>query len=147
MLLSDGRQEGGKYEDAHLEAKAKHLPIHTVALGRSADRELLERIAGDTGGVFLEADRDEDLQRLYASIAGRIAGGHAIRTQTWSAATASAAKAVASCFIDDGTPAQAGLPLNCAPTITPTVPLATNAALTRLRVAKSVIVILRATRV
>jgi hypothetical protein len=60
------------------------------------------------------------------------------------AATASAAKAAASCLTDDGTPAQAGLPLSWAATITPTVPLATNAALTRLRVAKSVMVILRA---
>ncbi|MCW8131670.1 MAG: VWA domain-containing protein, partial [Planctomycetota bacterium] len=78
ILLTDGKQEPGDYKDAHKLAQAAGVPVHAVALGRDADRALLKRIASETGGTFSEAGRDQDLLRLYAAIAGKIAGGRTI---------------------------------------------------------------------
>jgi hypothetical protein len=80
VLLSDGKQEPGEYRDAHREAAQSGVPVHTVALGKGADRALLKRIAEETGGTFSEAERDQDLLRLYGAIASRIAGGRTILT-------------------------------------------------------------------
>lgn len=78
VLLTDGKQEPGEYRDAHKLARGAGVPVHAVALGRDADRRLLQRIASETGGMFAEAGFDQDLLRLYASIAGKIAGGRTI---------------------------------------------------------------------
>jgi len=59
---------------------------------------------------------------------------------------ARAAAAVPTCCAAAGTPAQAGSPISCAPTIALTVPLTMNAADTRLCVATSTVVIFVAMR-
>ncbi|MBI3830120.1 MAG: DUF4159 domain-containing protein [Planctomycetes bacterium] len=78
VLLTDGKQEPGEYKDAHALARAANVPVHTVALGHDADRALLRRIAADTGGTFADAVRDQDLLKMYAAVAGKIAGGRTI---------------------------------------------------------------------
>lgn len=78
VLLSDGKQEPGDYADVHLEAKAAGVPIHTLALGGTADRELLKRIADETGGTFSSAASGQELLHLYGAVAGRIAGGRTV---------------------------------------------------------------------
>ena len=81
VLLTDGKQEPGDYREAHRRLAAAEIPVHTVALGKSADRALLRRIAEDTGGTFSDAAKDQDLLRVYGAIASRIAGGRVIRSE------------------------------------------------------------------
>ncbi|MCZ7648920.1 MAG: VWA domain-containing protein [Planctomycetota bacterium] len=78
VLLTDGKQEPGEYAEAHQAAKQAGIPIHTVALGQSADRALLQRIAADTGGTCSDAESGQDLLHLYGTIAGRILGGRTL---------------------------------------------------------------------
>ncbi len=78
VLLTDGVQEPGIYGDAHRLARAAGIPIHTVALGPDADRDLLQRIADDTGGTFSAAASGGELIRIYGAIAAGIAGGRTI---------------------------------------------------------------------
>ena len=78
VLLTDGVQEPGVYGNAHTLARAAGIPIHTVALGPDADRDLLQRIASDTGGTFSAAARGQELIRLYSAIAAGIVGGRTI---------------------------------------------------------------------
>lgn len=73
VLLTDGKQEPGVYRNAHAEAKKAGIAIHALALGREADRELLKRIASETGGTYSDAAKDRDLALAYAAIASRIA--------------------------------------------------------------------------
>ena len=91
VLLTDGKQEPGEYANAHHLARDAGVVIHTLALGNSADRKLLKRIAEDTGGTFSDAARGQDLLRLYAAIAGRIAGGKTILSRVLPAAGGRAA--------------------------------------------------------
>ncbi|HYF50291.1 MAG TPA: DUF4159 domain-containing protein [Planctomycetota bacterium] len=78
VLLTDGKQEPGEYANAHLKAKEAAVPVHTIGLGKGADLALLKRIAEETGGTCSDAQRGEDLLKLYATIAGRIAGGRTV---------------------------------------------------------------------
>ncbi|MGD0090648.1 MAG: vWA domain-containing protein, partial [Planctomycetota bacterium] len=73
VLLTDGKQEPGVYGNAHEAARKLGVAVHTLALGRDADRPLLRRIAEETGGTFADAARDRDLSLAYAAIASRIA--------------------------------------------------------------------------
>ena len=78
VLLTDGVQEPGVYNDAHRLARDAGIPIHTVALGPDADRDLLQRIADDTGGTFSAAASGPELIRIYGAIAAGIVGGRTI---------------------------------------------------------------------
>jgi hypothetical protein len=73
LLLTDGKQEPGNYGNAHEEATKCGVAVHTLALGREADRPLLKRIAAETGGTYADAAKDRDLGLAYAAIASRIA--------------------------------------------------------------------------
>ena len=73
ILLTDGEQEPGVYGNAHNAARDAGVAVHTLALGREADRKLLKRIASETDGTFSDAATDRDLMRAYSSIASRIA--------------------------------------------------------------------------
>lgn len=45
-----------------------HIRVHTIALSKDADSKLLSRIAADTGGIFVEADSADALQRAFLKI-------------------------------------------------------------------------------
>ncbi len=42
-----------------------NIAVHTVALSKFADRELLERLAADTGGLFAVAETADALNRIF----------------------------------------------------------------------------------
>lgn len=80
ILLTDGvldvSKEPGKNEAARRQLLEQDLPrlkrlgakIHTIALSRDADKELLARLAGATDGLAEQADSPEDLQRIFLKI-------------------------------------------------------------------------------
>lgn len=69
VVLSDGRDEPGDYENAHLACTARHWPVHTVGLSALADLPTLRRIAADTGGTFHEAPDNARLEAIFQDIA------------------------------------------------------------------------------
>ncbi|HYG75803.1 MAG TPA: DUF4159 domain-containing protein [Planctomycetota bacterium] len=81
ILFTDGQQEPGKYGDAHNAAAKAGVAVHTLALGREADRALLKRIAAETGGTYSDAARDKDLRLAYAAIASKISRTRPILSQ------------------------------------------------------------------
>lgn len=78
VLFTDGNQEPGPYKDAHLIAKQAGVAIHTMTLGRDADRELLRKIAEQTGGSYADAQKDNDIASAYGAIVGRMTRLHTI---------------------------------------------------------------------
>ena len=48
--------------------RAEHIRVHTIALSKDADSKLLAQIAADTGGIFVEADSADALQRAFLKI-------------------------------------------------------------------------------
>lgn len=80
ILLTDGMldisKEPGKNEAARRqllesvlpELKASGAVIHTIALSREADAELLGKLSGGTDGWFQSAEKAEDLQRIFLKI-------------------------------------------------------------------------------
>lgn len=48
--------------------KATGAAIHTIALSKEADSELLGRVSGATDGWFQSAEKSEDLQRIFLKI-------------------------------------------------------------------------------
>jgi uncharacterized protein YegL len=78
ILMTDGVDESGHSEGEVLTACAPacgKVRIHTVAFGADAQRDLLERIASQTGGQFHEAG---DAMALRASYQSAIQGQHAV---------------------------------------------------------------------
>lgn len=80
ILLTDGMldvsKEPGKNEAARRKLMDEDLPrlkasgavIHTIALSREADAELLGKLSGATDGWFQSAEKAEDLQRIFLKI-------------------------------------------------------------------------------
>lgn len=50
------------------ELAAKHIKVHTIALSKDADAHLLAQIASETGGLFVEAESADALQRAFLKI-------------------------------------------------------------------------------
>jgi hypothetical protein len=48
--------------------RAEHIRVHTIALSKDADSKMLAQIASDTGGIFVEADSADALQRAFLKI-------------------------------------------------------------------------------
>lgn len=48
--------------------RAEHIRVHTIALSKDADSKLLSQIAAETGGIFVEADSADALQRAFLKI-------------------------------------------------------------------------------
>ncbi len=80
LLLSDGmvdispdkninaRAQAELLEKILPQLRAEHIRVHTIALSQDADRALLAKIAADTGGLFVEADSADALQRAFLKI-------------------------------------------------------------------------------
>ncbi|HSB95494.1 MAG TPA: VWA domain-containing protein [Spongiibacteraceae bacterium] len=77
ILLTDGMVDVAKSAAENAAARQRLLKevlprltkagvvVQTIALSRSADRELMERIAADTGGLFATAETAEELNRIF----------------------------------------------------------------------------------
>jgi Ca-activated chloride channel homolog len=93
LLLSDGKQDGGRVEPpaAAAEAKEQGVPVHTVLVGTRngvleetlpggfrrliqvpAEPETLERMAAETGGTFFTAFDEASLQAVYEELGSRL---------------------------------------------------------------------------
>ncbi|OYY32902.1 MAG: hypothetical protein B7Y07_11305 [Halothiobacillus sp. 24-54-40] len=80
LLLSDGmvdispdkainaRAQAELMEKIVPQLRAEHIRVHTIALSKEADSTLLAKIAADTGGLFVEADSADALQRAFLKI-------------------------------------------------------------------------------
>ncbi|GAB3473076.1 VWA domain-containing protein [Nocardiopsis coralliicola] len=83
VLLSDGENTSGRPITAAIrEATEAEVPVSTIAFGSGAalveingepveadiDKEALERLAGDTGGHFYEAETEDELGEVYGDI-------------------------------------------------------------------------------
>jgi uncharacterized protein (TIGR03503 family) len=77
ILLTDGMVDISKSEAENAAARQRLLEeilprlkqagvvVQTIALSKSADRELMERLAADTGGLFATAESAEELNRIF----------------------------------------------------------------------------------
>lgn len=80
LLLSDGmvdispdksinaRAQAALIHNLVPKLRAEHIRVHTIALSKDADSKLLSQIAADTGGIFVEADSADALQRAFLKI-------------------------------------------------------------------------------
>ena len=78
ILLTDGYVDISRQESENIKEKERILKdlvpffkknkvkVHTIALSKEADQELLEKIAMETGGLSLVAQRPEDLLKIFA---------------------------------------------------------------------------------
>ncbi len=105
ILLTDGKDEPGRYEDAHRAFMAEkgtfsfpaqqpsapqgggkvNVPfsarIYTVGLSERADAEVLQRIARDTGGEYHGAPTNAELQDIFGRICLTLQKKAPIRTR------------------------------------------------------------------
>lgn len=68
LLLSDGKDEPGVYENAHRAFAEKRWRVYTVGLSNRADAEVLQRIAAETGGDYHSAPTNAELQDIFSKI-------------------------------------------------------------------------------
>jgi len=73
VLLTDGVNNAGPGPvlRAAEAAAAAGLVVYTVALGDDADRDLMRTVAGDPARAYVALE-PQDLERIYAEIAGRL---------------------------------------------------------------------------
>lgn len=77
ILLTDGMVDISKSSEENVAARQRLLEeilprlrqagtvVHTIALSRFADRELMERLAADTGGLFAVAENADALNKIF----------------------------------------------------------------------------------
>jgi len=68
VLLTDGKDEPGRYENTHRLLGQQRWPVYTVGLSRRADANVLQRIARETGGEYHEAPTNAQLQDIFGRI-------------------------------------------------------------------------------
>jgi len=80
LLLSDGMVDISKDKEINERARARllndivptlkkaHVRVHTIALSKDADSKLLSRIAAETGGIFVQANSADELQRAFLKL-------------------------------------------------------------------------------
>jgi VWFA-related protein len=74
VVLSDGADTKSlrKKEEVVVAAKDKGIPLYTIGLGEKVRRDVLISLSGETGGLFFEAARPEDLLALYQKIGAQL---------------------------------------------------------------------------
>lgn len=74
VLLTDGKNDGAVYADAHRDAAARGIPIYAIGLSDEADHATLAAMARETEGEYFPAAHDGELLDVYQRIAMRL--GH-----------------------------------------------------------------------
>ena len=72
LLLSDGRNdppEAGDPQKAIALAQVLNVPFFVIGLGDQVDQPYLQRLAYETGGLFLPVPRSADLADMFSNIA------------------------------------------------------------------------------
>jgi Mg-chelatase subunit ChlD len=76
VLLSDGADTASKQatlETALTRLKESNIPLYAIGLiSEQFDGSILERLAGETGGIYLEAPSTEELSTLYDRVRGQL---------------------------------------------------------------------------
>ena len=80
ILFTDGQQDPGVYSNSHREAVKAGVTIHTMALGKDADRKVLKLISSETGGSFADAESDNDISAAYSAIVRRLTRLHVLQS-------------------------------------------------------------------
>jgi len=78
VLLTDGQ---GSYSNQAARFKDKGWRIFTIGLSSSADRNLLQRIASETGGLYYDLNDPQQLVDVYFEIFGAVVDGTTVRQQ------------------------------------------------------------------
>ncbi len=70
ILFTDGKQNAGKIsvKDAVLMAKKERIKIYTVGIGEDFDKNLLKRVAKESGGEFFAARDEESLKEIFSKL-------------------------------------------------------------------------------
>lgn len=77
LLLSDGRNESTAFSDSEAAitlAKEEGIPVFVVGLGSAIDRDYLERLADETGGVARFTPRSSELAQTFDDMARLLKG-------------------------------------------------------------------------
>lgn len=82
ILLSDGKDEPGAYENAHRAWAERRWPVYTIGLSKLADAETLQRIASDTGGDYHCSPTNAELRDIFNKISVTLHNKVAIRSRT-----------------------------------------------------------------
>lgn len=69
IMLTDGV---GSYNNEAELYKQQGWPVYTVGLGDDINPQLLSKIATETGGIYLHADKPEDIMKIYNIIKGKV---------------------------------------------------------------------------
>jgi len=83
VLLTDGKDEPGRYENAHRHFVGRRWRVYTVGLSKRADTAVLQRIARDTGGEYHEAPTNAELQDIFGKICLALQRKVPIRSRTF----------------------------------------------------------------
>lgn len=80
-----------RWKEASVVARARQLaaPLFTIALGPSVNRSLLERLAKNTSGEYLQAPDSSALKALFRKVSGAVGS---VYTLVWESRFPSAAK-------------------------------------------------------
>ena len=69
VVLSDGKDAPGRYEETHEHCRRLGMAVHTIGLSELADVAMLSRIAKQTGGAFHRAATAADLDAAFSAVA------------------------------------------------------------------------------
>ncbi len=83
VLLTDGKDDDGtgvqlshvSLEKVVSAAQRLHVPIYIIGIGPEIGQDVLERMANETGGEFLQAPTGTDIDDLYTEIARELGRG------------------------------------------------------------------------
>ncbi|MDR1744683.1 MAG: VWA domain-containing protein, partial [Planctomycetota bacterium] len=84
ILLTDGKNEGHWYRNAHLRAAGEGVRIFSVGLSEQADHALLRNMADATGGIYFRAVKNSDLPGIYARLAAELGKRQLLHAETLS---------------------------------------------------------------
>lgn len=81
LLLSDGRNESTAFSDSEAAitlAKEEGVPVFVIGLGSAIDRDYLERLANETGGVARFTPRSSELAQAFDDMARLLKGQYSL---------------------------------------------------------------------
>jgi hypothetical protein len=75
LLLTDGQ---GNYNEESNWFKDNSIPVYTVSYKQNADADLMNKIAGETGGVYVQADSKDDVIHAFMQFYYGVTGNSTI---------------------------------------------------------------------